>query len=112
MGKSKISGGAYKYIQKFYGEQDMSYPDGMPGPGKLSEAQSTELDSNGDGELTGSDFESLGSTKDVKNKMGVKKYQPKKSGESYDMKEAYNKNLTEGARFNYLKNAIHDKNKN
>ncbi len=35
---------------------------------------------------------------------------PKKmSGESYDMKQAYNKNLTEGARFNYLKNALHDK---
>ena len=63
MGKSKISGGAYKYIQNFYGENDMSYPGGMPGPGKLSEAQSRELDSNKDGELTGSDFESLGSSK-------------------------------------------------
>ena len=80
MGKSKISGGAYKYIQKFYGEQDMSYPDGMPGP-------------NGDGE------------------MGVKKYQPKKSGESYDMKEAYNKNMSGKARLHFLENAIDDKNK-
>jgi hypothetical protein len=35
---------------------------------------------------------------------------PKKmSGESYDMKQAYNKDLTEGARFNYLKNALRDK---
>ena len=42
---------------------------------------------------------------------GPEKYQPKKSGEAYDMKQAYNKDLTEGARFNYLKNAIHDKNK-
>ena len=63
MKQSKISGGAYKYIQKFYGEEDMSYPGGMPGPGKLSEAQSEELDSNKDGELTGSDFKSLGSSK-------------------------------------------------
>ena len=63
MKQSKISGGAYKYIQKFYGEEDMSYPGGMPGPGKLSEAQSRELDSNKDGELTGSDFKSLGSSK-------------------------------------------------
>tara|TARA_R110002050_G_C8736055_1_gene497662 strand:+ start:71 stop:757 length:687 start_codon:yes stop_codon:yes gene_type:complete len=63
MKQSKISGGAYKYIQKFYGENDMSYPGGMPGPGKLSEAQSRELDSNKDGELTGSDFKSLGSSK-------------------------------------------------
>ena len=63
MKESKISGGAYKYIQNFYGENDMSYPGGVPGPGKLSEAQSTELDSNGDGELTGKDFESLGSSK-------------------------------------------------
>lgn len=29
--------------------------------------------------------------------------------EKYDMKEAYNKNLTKSARFNYLKNAMHDK---
>ena len=43
--------------------------------------------------------------------MGCEKYQPKKSGEAYDMKQAYNKDLTEGARFNYLKNAIHDKKK-
>lgn len=33
----------------------------------------------------------------------------KMSGESYDMKQAYNKNLTKSARFNYLKNAMHDK---
>ena len=31
------------------------------------------------------------------------------SGESYDMKQAYNKDLTKGARFNYLKNALHNK---
>tara|TARA_X000001382_G_scaffold112081_1_gene89179 strand:- start:83 stop:595 length:513 start_codon:yes stop_codon:yes gene_type:complete len=29
--------------------------------------------------------------------------------EKYDMKEAYNKDLTKSARFNYLKNAMHDK---
>ena len=44
-------------------------------------------------------------------KSRFERYEPKKSGESYDMKEAYNKDLTKGARFNYLKNAIHDKNK-
>ena len=48
---------------------------------------------------------------EARNNMGFEKYQPKKSGEAYDMKQAYNKDLTEGARFNYLKNAIHDKNK-
>jgi hypothetical protein len=63
MKQSKISGGAYKYIKEFYGEEDMYFPGGMPGPGKLSEAQSEELDSNKDGELTGSDFKSLGSSK-------------------------------------------------
>ena len=49
---------------------------------------------------------------ETRNNMGFERYEPKKSGESYDMKEAYNKDLTKGARFNYLKNAIHDKNKN
>ena len=39
MKESKISGGAYKYIQNFYGENDMSYPGGMPGPGKLSKVE-------------------------------------------------------------------------
>ena len=29
--------------------------------------------------------------------------------EKYDMKQAYNKDLTKSARFNYLKNAMHDK---
>ena len=29
--------------------------------------------------------------------------------EKYDMREAYNKDLTKSARFNYLKNAMHDK---
>lgn len=29
--------------------------------------------------------------------------------EKYDMKEAYNKNLTEKARFDYLKNGMADK---
>ena len=29
-------------------------------------------------------------------------------GKQYDYKEAYNKNLTPKARFDYLKNAIHD----
>ena len=48
---------------------------------------------------------------EARNNMGFEKYQPKKSGEAYDMKQAYNKDLTEGARFNYLKNAIHDKEK-
>ena len=48
---------------------------------------------------------------EARNNMGFEKYQPEKSGEAYDMKQAYNKDLTEGARFNYLKNAIHDKKK-
>ena len=43
--------------------------------------------------------------------MGFKKYQPKKSGESYDMKEAYNKNMSGKSRLHFLENAIHDKNK-
>ena len=48
---------------------------------------------------------------EARNNMGFEKYQPKKSGEAYDMKQAYNKDLTKGARFNYLKNAIHDNKK-
>ena len=33
---------------------------------------------------------------------------PSMSGEKYDMKEAYNSNMSKSARFNYLKNAMHD----
>lgn len=35
----------------------------------------------------------------------------KMSGRSYDMKEAYNKNLTASARLHYLENERHDKDK-
>ena len=36
---------------------------------------------------------------------------PKKSGESYDMDKAYDKNMSGKARLHYLENAIHDKKK-
>jgi hypothetical protein len=96
-GKYIISGGhgAGKYGQphKFYGEGAAKYK----GPHKQLE------DLSGDGKIT---------QKDVLIGRGVlegDKGPKKMSGESYDMKQAYNKNLTEGARFNYLKNALRDK---
>jgi len=93
-GKSIISGGhgAGKYGQphKFYGKSAAKYK----GPHKELE------DLSGDGKIT---------KKDVLIGRGVLEGPKKMSGESYDMKQAYNKDLTQGARFNYLKNALHDK---
>ena len=96
-GKSIISGGhgAGKYGQphKFYDKSVAKYK----GPHKELE------DLSGDGKIT---------QKDVLIGRGVlegDKGPKKMSGESYDMKQAYNKNLTEEARFNYLKNALSDK---
>lgn len=83
-----------------YGQPHKFYDKGMAkykGPHKQLE------DLSGDGKIT---------QKDVLIGRGVlegDKGPKKMSGESYDMKQAYNKNLTEGARFNYLKNALHDK---
>ena len=48
---------------------------------------------------------------ETRNNMGFERYEPKKSGESYDMKEAYNKNMSGKARLHFLENAINDKNK-
>ena len=48
---------------------------------------------------------------ETRNNMGFERYEPKKSGESYDMKEAYNKNMSGKARLHFLENAIDDKNK-
>jgi len=96
-GKYIISGGhgAGKYGQphKFYDKSVAKYK----GPHKQLE------DLSGDGKIT---------QKDVLIGRGVlegDKGPKKMSGESYDMKQAYNKNLTEEARFNYLKNALSDK---
>ena len=93
-GKSIISGGhgvgKYGQPHKFYDKSMAKYK----GPHK-------ELkDLSGDGKIT---------KKDVLIGRGELEGPKKMSGESYDMKQAYNKDLTKGARFNYLKNALHDK---
>ena len=105
-GKDIISGGhgAGRYGQphKFYGEGAARYK----GPHKqledlLGPEKAKTMVKGPDGKMV-PDYAVDGK--------GSGDLAPKKmSGESYDMKQAYNKDLTEGARFNYLKNALSDK---
>ena len=86
------------------GDESKSHRDYM-GDGAPKMADSNRLQGAGSEETPGLGRMSMGPNKyDNAHNIGG----PSMSGEKYDMKEAYNKNMSKSARFNYLKNAMHD----